>query len=65
MHPIFDESRNFHLAGAEYQMSTPFVAYENPEVMFDGQNQPLSPNSYEQEENKAQPMIAEQIRLTI
>lgn len=61
MHPIFDESRNFHLAGAEYQMSTPFVAYENPEVMFDGQNQPLSPNSYEQEENKAQPMIAEQI----
>lgn len=33
MHPIFDESRNFHLAGAEYQMSTPFVAYENPEVI--------------------------------
>lgn len=61
MHPIFDEGRNFHLAGAEYQMSTPFVAYENPESMFDWQHQPLSPTSYEQEEDQAQPVIAEQI----
>lgn len=61
MHPIFDEKGNFYLAGAEYQMSTPFVTFEEPEVMFDAEHNPLTTTSYEQEEDKAQPDIAKAI----
>lgn len=61
MHPVFDEEHNFVLTGAEYQMSTPFVSYEDPEVIFDHDHQLMTTDSYEREEDKAQAIIAEQM----
>ena len=63
LHAIFNENGEMKLAGAEYQMTTPFVTYEEPEVMYDAWKNPLTTDSYEREEDKAQPGIAKQMGL--
>lgn len=63
MHAVFDEEKQMMLVGAEYQLSTPFVTYEEPEVMFDAEHNPLSKAICDQAEDRAQAQIAEAMGL--